>query len=63
MPTDLVSRDKHVNDVVSPLCERFLGVLHMELLHFVLDDVLVLSHVREIGDVVVFLGEGRKFPL
>ena len=38
-------------------------MLSVELLHFVLDDVLVLNDVREVADVIVFLGQSSQLTL
>ena len=55
LPTNLFGGNKDIDEVAFPLGQSFLGVLGEELLHFVLDNVPVLGHIGEVGDVIVFL--------
>ena len=55
---DLFRGNKEVDDVTSSFGQGVLDLIVVELLHFELDDILVLDDAWKIGDIIVLLREG-----
>ena len=55
---DLFRGNKEVDDVTSSFGQGVLDLIVVELLHFELDDILVLDDAWKVGDIIVLLREG-----